>query len=360
MKKRMTIGDIANELGISKTTVSFVLNGKARENHISVALEKKILKHIEKVGYRPNQFAQGLRTGKTKIIGMMIEDISDPFFASIARIVEEIAYNKGYKLFYCSTENNTQKTKDLLEVYRTRQVDGYIIAPPPGIEKELKELVDDGHPVVLFDRTLPGFNADSVVADNYQGAFNAIQHFIDNGYRKIAMITLNSDQVQMTERQKGYENAIKQTNQLPLIRKVTYHDDKENSIKEIQDFIADNRDVDAVFFATNYIADNGLEAIRNLKLNIPQELGVIVFDDYNLFRLFTPSISAISQPIKEMAEQVINLMLERLSDKLAQKEVRNFVLPSTLMARNSSLPKQRVEFIPEKREGGVIQKPMRK
>ncbi len=356
----MTIGDIASELGISKTTVSFVLNGKARENHISVALEKKILKHIEKVGYRPNQFAQGLRTGKTKIIGMMIEDISDPFFASIARIVEEIAYSKGYKIFYCSTENDTQKTKDLLQVYRTRQVDGYIIAPPPGIEKELREIADDGHPVVLFDRTLPGLKADSVVADNYQGAYNAIQHFITNGYRKIAMITLNSDQVQMMERQKGYLDAIKPTNQLPLIKKVTYHDEKENSIKEIEEFIAANRDVDAVFFATNYIADNGLESIRNLNLNIPEELGVIVFDDYNLFRLFTPSISAISQPIKEMAEQVIHLMLERLSDDAEQTEVRTLVLPSTLMVRNSSLPKQRVEFVPEKREGGVIQKAVRK
>ncbi|MEO6521776.1 MAG: substrate-binding domain-containing protein [Mucilaginibacter sp.] len=356
MKKKITIGDIASELGISKTTVSFVLNGKARENHISVALEKKILKHIEKVGYRPNHFAQSLRTGKTKIIGMLIEDISDPFFASIARIVEEIAYSKGYKIFYSSTENDPQKTRDLLQVFRTRQVDGYIIAPPPGIEKELKELVDDGHPVVVFDRTLPGFKGDNVVADNYQGAFTAIQHFIDNGYQRIAMITLNSDQVQMIERQKGYNDAIKATGQLPIVKKVTYHDDKEHSIREIQDFIAGNGNIDAVFFATNYIADNGLEAIRNLNLSIPQELGVIVFDDYNLFRLFTPSITAISQPIKEMAERVINLMLERLSATAEPGEARSFVLSSTLMVRNSSLPKTHVPFLPQERVGGMIPK----
>ncbi len=362
MKKRMTIGDIANELGISKTTVSFVLNGKARENHISVILENKILKYIENVGYRPNQFAQGLRTGKTKIIGMMVEDISDPFFSSIARIVEENAYSKGYKIFYCSTENNTQRTKDLIQVYRTRQVDGYIIAPPPGIEKELKELADDGNPVVLFDRTLPGVDADNVIVDNYQGAYNAIQHFITNGYRKIAMVTLNSDQVQMMERERGYKDALDKIKAPYRITKVTYHDDKENSIREIEDFLAANHDLDAVFFATNYIADNGLESIRNLNIHIPEELGVIVFDDYNLFRLFTPSITAISQPIKEMAEEVINLMFERLSaDSEAPKQIKTLVLPSTLMVRNSSLPKPGFPVTaPPKRTGGIVQAPIRK
>ncbi|MDN5286522.1 MAG: transcriptional regulator, LacI family [Mucilaginibacter sp.] len=339
MKKRITINDIANDLGISKTTVSFVLNGKARENHISVILEKKILKHIEKVGYSPNQFAQGLRAGKTKIIAMMVEDISDPFFSSIARIVEENAYNHGYKIFYCSTENNTQKAKDLIQVYRTRQVDGYIIAPPPGIETELEELLADGHPVVLFDRTLPGIICDNVVADNYRGTYTAIQHFIKNGYRNIAIITLDSDQVQMMERLRGYQDALDEIKQPYSVKKVIYHDDKENCIREIEEFLAANPGLDAVFFATNYIADNGLESIRNLELRIPEDLGVIVFDDYNLFRLFTPSITAISQPIKEMAEQVISLMLERLTANEPAAEVKTIVHHSRLMVRKSSVSK---------------------
>lgn len=339
MKKRMTIADIANDLNISKTTVSFVLNGKARENHISIILEKKILDHIEKVGYRPNQFAQSLRTGKTKIIGMMIEDISDPFFSAIARVIEETAYSKGYKIFYCSTENNTQKTKDLIGVYRARHVDGYIIAPPPGIENEIEELLAEGHPVVLFDRTLPDLRVDNVIVDNYQGTYSAIRHFIENGYRKIAMITLNSDQVQMTERLRGYQDAIAESGRPSFIKKIAYHIKKEDSIHEIQKFLLANKELDAVFFATNYIAEQGLESIRNLNLRIPGDLGVIVFDDYNLFKLFTPSITAISQPIKEMAEQVIRLILARLSNPVKATEVKTFVLPSTLIIRDSSLPK---------------------
>ncbi|EOR93562.1 Transcriptional regulator [Arcticibacter svalbardensis MN12-7] len=343
MKKKLTIGDIAQQLNISKTTVSFVLNGKAREKHISEGLEKKILEHIEKVGYRPNQFAQGLRSGKTKIIGMMVEDISDPFFSTVARLIEESAYKKGYKIIYCSTENDTQKTKDLIQIYRTRQVDGYIIAPPPGIEKELNDLIDDNLPVVLFDRTVPEVDTNNVVVNNYEAAYDAIHHFIQNGYKNIAMVNLDSDQVQMLERQEGYIDALKRIKGKPIIKNILYHDNKENSIKEIQEFLSENRDkIDAVFFATNYIADNGLESIRNLNLHIPQDIGVIVFDDHNLYRLFTPPITAISQPVKEIAENVIHLMLSMLDDSYDSKEVRNIVLKSTLMIRNSSLARDKV------------------
>lgn len=338
MKKKLTIGDIAQQLGISKTTVSFVLNGKAREKLISESLETKILEHIDKVGYRPNQFAQGLRSGKTKIIGMMVEDISDPFFSSVARLIEENAYSKGYKIIYCSTENDTQKTKDLIQIYRTRQVDGYIIAPPPGIEKDINDLIDDNLPVVLFDRTIPGVEANSVVVNNYEGAYDAILHFIQNGYKNIGMVTLDSEQVQMMERQEGYVDALKRIKGTPVVKKIVYHDNKENSIKEVEKFLKENKQLDAVFFATNYIADNGLESIRNLNLSIPEDIGVIVFDDHNLYRLFTPPITAISQPVKEISETAINLMLEMLSDDYVPA-IQNVLLKSTLMIRNSAEPK---------------------
>ena len=139
MNNKLTISDIAAALNISKATVSLVLNGKAKQAKISKKMEDKVLQYMEEVGYRPNLFAQGLRTGKTKIIGMLVEDISDPFFSAIARHAEEVAYEKGYKIVYCSTENNTKKTKEMLHMYRGQKIDGYIIAPPPGIEKEVKE-----------------------------------------------------------------------------------------------------------------------------------------------------------------------------------------------------------------------------
>lgn len=341
MKKKITIGDIAEQLGVSKTTVSFVLNGKAREKHISAVLEAKINEHIEKVGYRPNQSAQGLRNGKSKIIGMLVEDISDPFFSGVARQIEEIAYQQGYKIIFSSTENESEKTKDLIDIYRSRQVDGYIIAPPPGLENEIKDLLDDGLPVVIFDRAMPSVTTHTVLVNNYASSYDAVVHFIKNGYRNIAMVTLASDQEQMQERLEGYSDALKRIKATPLVKKVIYNDRKEAGVTEIQEFLKENPQLDAVFFATNYIADKGLESIRNLDIDIPNDLGVIVFDDHSLYRLFSPPITAVSQPIKKIAENVIHIMLEILDGKRSSTHLENVVLENMLVVRKSSTPGKR-------------------
>lgn len=339
MKKKITIDDIAKKLNVSKTSVSFALNGKAREKLISTELENKILAYVEEVGYKPNHFAQSLRTGKTKLIALMVEDISDPFFSGIARLMEEDAYKKGYKIFYRSTENNLQKTRELIEIFRNMQVDGYIIAPPLGIEKELKDLIKDGYAVVLFDRTLPGIELNSVTVNNFQGSYLVVKHLIDNGYRNIAMITLLSDQIQMTERVRGYKHAIDEIGKHYLIKEVVYHDRKENGIAEMTKFFRHHRETDAVFFATNYIADMGLEVIRNLDLHIPQEMGVVVFDDYNFYRLHSPPITAVAQPIQEISDQVINMILKLLLNADSKKTLVNVVLSTDLIIRQSAFVK---------------------
>lgn len=336
MKKKLSIGDIAKHLNVSKTTVSFVLNGKAREKHISENLEKKILSYINEVGYKPNAFARGLRTGKTKIIGMLVEDISDPFFASIARMIEEEANKKGYRIIYSSTENDTERTRALIDIYRSRQVDGYIIAPPPGLEEDIQLLINDHLPVVLFDRYFPDLPTDNVVVDNFQATYNAIQLLFNNGYKNVAFVTLPSEQNQMQERLRGYQQVINERKDLAYVKKITFHDGHEKIVSDIEEFLKTNKRIDAVFFATNYIADAGLEAIRNLGLSIPDELGVIVFDDHNLFRLFTPSITAISQPIKEISENVINLLLNRLSSTSNPAPTGTLIIPTSLILRNSS------------------------
>ncbi|WP_257666299.1 LacI family DNA-binding transcriptional regulator [Parapedobacter tibetensis] len=338
-KKKTTIADIAKTLGVSKTTVSLVLNGKARQTQLSKEMEKRVHDYIREIGYVPNQYAQGLRSGKTRTIGMLVEDISDSFFSAIARQIEERAYQMGYKIVYSSTENETRKAKELLEVYKNNKLDGYIIAPPAGIEDEVKELMAEGYPVVFFDRTLPGIHTDSVMVDNYNSAYEAMKHLINSGYKHIAFMTLSSDQVQMLERERGYLQAISENNAAYIIKRVKYHDDKSHAIGEIEEFIASHAYIDAIFFATNYIAENGLEAIGNLGLQIPNDMGVVVFDDNNMFRLFTPSITAIAQPISEIAEHVINLMLERLTT-VAVHEVVDFqtvVLKSNLQIRKSSI-----------------------
>lgn len=345
MKKRISIHDIARELNISATTVSFVLNGKADEKRISEDLKKKVLDYVKVVGYQPNMVAKSLRTGKTNIIGMLVEDISDPFFSSISRGVESMAYKHGYKIFFASTENDTEKTKALIKVFKERQVDGYIIAPSPGLDAEINDLMEDNIPVILFDRYLPSVNASTVVIDNFSGAYQAVKHLESNGYSNIAFVTLESEQTQMLGRLQGYLNAVEERLQDPVVKKLPYkisHDLSAESL--IKSFIEQRNKIDAIVFATNYLAINGLKAIQQLGLNIPDDIAVVGFDDNTHFHLFKPSVTAIAQPVEEIAEQVVQQLLEALKDQEENKKRKNVILPVKLIERSSSLPSMKAKL----------------
>lgn len=346
MKKKISIHDIAKTLKVSATTISFVLNGKAEEKRISEDVKKKVLEYVMQVGYRPNQIAKSLRTGKTNIIGMLVEDISDPFFSSISRGIESIAYKHDYKIFFASTENDTEKTKALIKVFRERQVDGYIIAPPPGIEDDIKALMDDNVPVILFDRYLPSLTTSTVIIDNFSGAYHAVKHLEENGFSNIAFITLESEQTQMQARLQGYVRAIEESQKDPIIKKLPYKLSHDLSAEKlVQDFIEKHDRIDAIIFATNYLAINGLKAIRNLNLSIPDDLAVVGFDDNTHFYLFTPSVTAVAQPIEEIAEEVVKQLLDALCDEKENRKRRTVTLPVKLIERNSSMPKSKARAV---------------
>ena len=346
MKKTISIHDIAKKLHISATTISFVLNGKAEEKRISEDVTKRVLDYVKQVGYRPNHIAKSLRTGKTNIIGMLVEDISDPFFSSISRGIESIAYNHHYKIFFASTENDTEKTRALIKVFRERQVDGYIIAPPSGVEDEIKALMDDNVPVILFDRYLPSLTTSTVVIDNFSGSYQAVKHLRENGYSNIAFITLNSQQTQMHDRLQGYIKAIEESLCDPIVAKLPYKLSHQLSAEKlVQEFIKKHDKVDAVIFATNYLAINGLRAIRDLGLVIPDDIAGIGFDDNTHFNLFSPSITAVAQPIEEIAEEVVQQMLDALSDEKESKKRRMVTLPVKVVVRNSSFPKRKNKIV---------------
>jgi LacI family transcriptional regulator len=337
LKRKISIHDIAKALQVSATTVSFVLNGKAEEKRISSEVQKKILKHVEKVGYQPNMVAKSLRTGKSKIIGMMVEDIADPFFSSIARIIEENTYKLGYKIFHSSTDNDTHKAKALIKVFRERQVDGYIIAPTPGIEKDIQALLDDGLPVVLFDRYFPALNTHNVVIDNFGGAYNAVQHLVENGYAHIGLVTLDSEQVQMLDRLKGFTRAVNDKEVGKYVLKVPYKMEPDKIAEKVKLFLQKNNVLDAVLFATNYLAISGLKAIRELELQIPDRIGVVGFDDNTHFSLFSPSITAIAQPVQEISREVIQQMIKAITTGEKTLKKKTTVLPTKLIVRDSSL-----------------------
>jgi len=336
MSKKLSINDIANELHVAKSTVSFILNGKAKEKRISDELTERVLKFVKEKGYQPNQLAKSLSTGKTKMICLMVEKISDYFFSHIAFHLEALAYKNGYKIIYCSTENDPEKTRQLISLLRARYVDGYIITPPVGIEAEIKALISDNLPVVLFDRYLPDVPTDYVGLDNYKGTYDAIEFLVNTGAKKIALVTLASDQTQMIERRSGYLAALKQHQLKSLILKVSFENDTETTVKQCVQFIKDNPAIDAIVFATNYLALSGIKAINELGLNVPNDISIIAFDDHDVFNIYNPSISAIAQPLDEMAKQLFKTLLDKLESKVRLKDLSKVIIQPELILRGST------------------------
>jgi LacI family transcriptional regulator len=336
MKKKISMNDIAQELNVSLTTVSFILNGKAKEMRISDKLADRVLEFVKERNYNPNSMAQGLRTGKSKIIGLVVEDIADAFFSTVARLIEDQAYKNGYKIIYCSTDNNPVKTIDLIQMFKSRNVDGYIITPPKGIESEIKTLLQEKMPVVLFDRYLPEVKTDYVVIDNHKGVKIAINHLAEGGYKNIAFITLNSTQTQMADRLSGYSEAIAEAGLSEQILKIDYADEAESIVTQITEFLNYNKHVDALMFATNYLTLQGFEALSKLQLKIAEDIGVVSFDDHTFFKIFNPPITAVSQPMKQLSENLIDTLFKSINQENVIGVHHQIVLEPELIIRKSS------------------------
>jgi LacI family transcriptional regulator len=336
MKKKLSIHDLAKQLGVSATAISFVINGKAEEKGISESLRKKIVDYIDEIGYKPNIVAQSLRTGKTKIIGMLVEDISDDFFSQIARGVEACLSNFGYKLFIVSTENDTSKTKGLLKVFRERQVDGYIIAPPIGVEKDLNELMDDGKPLILFDRYFPLVNTNNVIINNCEAVEQALMHLRKNGFTQAGFVTLASSQNQIKERCHGYEKVVERFGQEKFILEVPYHCPAKTVVRKVKAFLNQHKHLDSLLFATNYLTVSGLEAIKEVGLNVPANLAVVSFDDNKHFRILSPTITAVAQPLEQIAETVVVMLMKNLNKDSQSEMNETVILQAELIIRASS------------------------
>ncbi|HYH55694.1 MAG TPA: substrate-binding domain-containing protein [Anseongella sp.] len=334
--KKISIRDIARQLGVSSTTVSFVLNGKQKEKRISDKVAKSVTDLARKLKYEPNHMARGLRTGKTKTIGLIVEDISNHFFAHIAKVVERRALKYGYRVLYCSTEDNAKKAKELLHMLKYRQVDGFIITPTASLEKEISLLLDEHRPVVLIDRYLPGLPVSYVIADNFTGAYQAVLHLIGEGYRKIGFVTTTSSQMQMKSRFEGYKQALSDhriSYEPALVLKIPFSGARSNAPGGIMELL-NKQTPEALFFATNYLGICGIEGIKKLGMKIPSSIAIASFDEHDLFRLHDPGITCIAQPIEEIARNVVDILVAEMQSE--KSPVTQMILPSQLIIRGSS------------------------
>lgn len=332
--KALSIKDIAVKANVSITTVSFIINGKAKEKSISEAVIEKVEKIIKESGYKPNQIARSLRTGNSNIIGLIVEDISNSFFAKVARLIEDKAYKHGYKIIYSSTENDLEKAKDLINMFKSRKVDAYIISPIKGLEEDIQVLLNDNKPVILFDRNLPGIDTNYVGSNHFSASYQSIKTFIDEGKKNIALVTTDIDVQQINERFEGYRDALLD-HKIPyreeFVLKIHFNQDEADTIKQIKNLF--DTGIDAVLFATNYLAISGLKVLKITNKKIGSEFSVIAYDDHEAFELHTPGISSVQQPLEEIAETVIKLILSQLSakTKLPSQQV---IIPAKLIIRD--------------------------
>lgn len=330
---RLSIKDIAKMAGVVPSTVSFVINGKDKEMRISPQLSARIKKILTETGYTPNRLAVSLRTGKTNVLGLIIEDISNSFFASLAKNIESFAEKINYRVVYCSTENDDKKGNELIKLL-SNEVDGFVIAPTKGMAKGLKYLTKIKKPFIQIDRYLPEVDAPYVMIDNYSGIKTGVEHLISKGYKHIALVTVDLDQVQMKEREQGYIDSLRDNKLFHTrsVLKIPYK--TKDFCSAIKNFLKENRQTDAIVFATNYLGIVGLQAIRQLNKKIPDDIAVVCFDDHDLFQFYTPTITVVGQPLEEIAQNAITL----LSNQISKKKVitpSKMSIPGKLILRES-------------------------
>ena len=338
--KKVSMQDIADELGLSITTVSFVLNQKTEQMRISPETVKKVNDLIKKKGYKPNNAARVLRTGKSNTIALIVEDISNQFFGNVAKIIELIANRNGYKVFFSSTERDTQIAKTLISIMKQSAVDGFIITATGGLQEDISRLKKENIPFVLIDRILHDVDTDYVIIDNYLGGYELTDHLITRGYKKIAFVTITNGMSQMEDRRLGYKAALKDSSiplnekyilEVPMVEK-----NHEEQLEFMKQFFAENKDLDAVFFSTNYLGILGIEAIQFNKLKIGKDIAVVSFDDHDLFRLFTPSITVAAQPLDQIGSRAIEILLKKLAKTTISATPVHEVLKPEIIIRDSS------------------------
>jgi len=196
-------------------------------------------------------------------------------------------------------------------------VDGYIITPTPELAEEIRKLQGENKPVVLIDRYFPEYNEiPAVLVDNYEGVAKGTEYLIGKGYSKIALVTIENEMAHMKDRLRAYYDVLRRHGiavDKSLVNTVPYHAGREKSLEQIRNLLKGaGTSIDAVFFLTNYLGVLGIEAIKGLQIRIPDQLALLCFDDNDIFRLYTPTISVIRQPIEAIGQQAMSTLIERL------------------------------------------------
>jgi DNA-binding LacI/PurR family transcriptional regulator len=334
----VTIEDVAKQAGVSISTVSRVLNGNTRVN---AEVRRRVEVAVAALSYRPNPAARSLRGNKSRIIGLLVSDIQNPFFMALIRGVEDEALRHEYSLILCNSSESPQREQQYLDVLDAERVAGAIIVPTREqlSEETLRRFAERRVPIIAVDRRLKNRGIDAVLVDNMRGAREAVAHLIANGYRRIGVITGPANLTTGRERLAGYRQAVQQAGLAldPALERcgpftVTCGGELAAQLLDIKPAI------DALFVGNNLQTLGALNAIYARGLRVPDDVGVVGYDEVPWAGLGTISLTMVTQPVYELGRTAALRLFQRL-DNSGQGSRQEIVLDPELVVRGSSRPR---------------------
>lgn len=332
----VTIYDIAKKANVSAMTVSRVINNSGR---ISDKTRLKVKQIMEEMNYVPNSMARSLVLQETKILSLLITDITNPFYTTLARGAEDAAMKSGYKLLFGNSDESLDKEKEYVDMIRMARVDGVLFAPASDQSLEhLRALRQHDIPLVLLDREVPGFETDMVLGDSKAGARQLMEHLLSLGHRRIALVNGSLEISTARQRMAGYKEALK-LNDLPYDEQLVL----ESSYKPLKDHSDLNKLLrlplserpTAIFAANNFLATGIIRFLQEAGLTVPDDMSVVCFDDLDPTSVIDPFLTVAAQPAYQFGELGIRLLIERIRGD-AREDYRKIVLPPELIVRRSS------------------------
>jgi len=330
------IKDVAKKAGVSVATVSRVIN---KLGNVKKSTEEKVLKAIEELGYIPHLPARSLKTHRTLTIGMIVPDITNPFFPIVFRGAENVFKQEGYTIILCNTFEEEYEEKKHLNILEAKKVDGILLIKAPSRTEDnhyMERLKDFPIPIVYLDRLPELQNIPAVVADNISGGYVATLHLIKLGHRNIAAITVQYPLTVHKERLQGYMSALNDHN-IPI--KKHYIQKGIPSIQEgisLAQSLINMKDRPTAIFVTNNKLTIGLmQALEMAGLKCPQNISVVGYDDFDWESVFHPRLTVIAQPAYEMGETAANLLIKIIRDGINSLSNKKVILSAELKIRES-------------------------
>ncbi|WP_459190287.1 LacI family DNA-binding transcriptional regulator [Parabacteroides sp. APC149_11_2_Y6] len=312
-----SLKDIAKKLNISITTVSWVLSDQGTQKRISKATQDKIWQCAKELNYRPNLLARGLNTGMTGTIGLILPSISDSFYSQVAKAIELEAENYGYTLMIGSSESELERENRIIQMFKSKQIDGLIIAPTKYSKAEIKLLCEESYPFVLFDRYFEDMETNYILINNEECSYELVHRLILDGNRKIAILLTNPHLKIMEMRLNGYKRALDEAGIAfdPDLCGIVEFADFEENIGAVLDNILEKRpDIDSIFFVTHVLAMDTFSHFQKRQINL-RDLDMACIHEIPAFHLLVPHMKIAKMPVMEIGRNAVRILHQNIVSK---------------------------------------------